>query len=49
MIQGQRGNQFVRAPLVEHLDACEGKTLGELDVSNVFYTCRRIQNRNQTL
>ena len=36
MIQGQRGNQFVRAPLVEHLDACEGKTLGELDVSNVF-------------
>lgn len=36
MVQGQRGNRFIRRPLVAHLDACEGKTLGELDINHVF-------------
>lgn len=36
MIEGQVGKSFKRAPLVAHLDSCVGKTLGELDVSNVF-------------
>ena len=35
-IQGQQNNAFLRAPLVAHLDACPGKTLGELDWSGVF-------------
>lgn len=39
MIEGQRGangEYFAREPLVRHLDACTGRTLGELDVSGVF-------------
>lgn len=36
MIEGQVGNCYKRGPLVAHLDTCIGKTLGALDVSNVF-------------
>ena len=36
MIRGQKGASFERSELVAHLDACDGKTLGELDVSGVF-------------
>lgn len=36
MVQGQSGNRFIRRTLVAHLDACEGKTLGELDINHVF-------------
>ena len=36
MIDGQVGNRFRRDPLVAHLNRCEGKSLGELDVAHVF-------------
>ena len=39
MIKGQHGEHgecFLREPLVQHLNSCTGKTLGELDVSGVF-------------
>lgn len=36
MVAGQVGNTFHRAPLIAHLDRCEGKTLATLDVSGVF-------------
>lgn len=36
MIEGQNGNQFVRSYLQVHLDRCDGKTLGELDVAHAF-------------
>lgn len=36
MIDGQEGNRFRREPLVAHLDSCEGKTLGTLDVNHAF-------------
>lgn len=39
MIEGQHGensNCFVRGPLVRHLGACVGKTLGDLDLAEVF-------------
>ena len=36
MIKGQVGDCFCRDSLVAHLDSCQGKTLGELDVANVF-------------
>lgn len=38
MIEGQEGNSFRRKPLVVHLESCEGKTLGDLDVNDVFLT-----------
>lgn len=38
MIEGQVGNSFIRKPLEKHLESCDGKTLGELDVANVFAT-----------
>ena len=34
MIKGQCGRKFVRTFLVDHLDGCVGKTLGELDVTH---------------
>jgi hypothetical protein len=36
MIKGHSGRKFVRAFLVEHLDDCVGKTLGELDATHFF-------------
>lgn len=36
MINGQVENRYSRKPLVAHLNSCQGKTLGELDVANVF-------------
>ena len=36
MIAGQVGNKFIRASLVEHLEKCLNKTLGELDVAKEF-------------
>lgn len=41
MIAGQVGKSFKREPLVAHLDSCEGKTLGELDVVDVFAEARK--------
>jgi len=36
MVEGQNGNVFLKEPLVRHLESCMGRTLGELDVNNVF-------------
>ncbi len=36
MVKGQHGNEFSRNSLVEHLDACEGRTLGDLDIVGDF-------------
>ncbi len=45
MIEGQSGKSFVRKPLREHLERCLGKTLGELDVANVFGSVAGVKKR----
>lgn len=45
MIQGQIGKSFESGPLREHLKRCVGKTLGQLDVAQVFNSVSAIKKR----